>query len=327
MVNATDSLKKNGYSCWDRDAVFKVISCDSVRANTIITENNQIYYLKHKNSEAVLLKRVFPFYEGVRRVQVIGGKYGYTKDDSTFLIPPMWDLAYDFSDGLALVSNAGEYHYYNLYGKKEFSPPEGYSEAFPFYDKRARIKMISGEFQFINTEGLSVFDFEILEAGDFSKGLAPVKIKCTRGQSNNHIECNTEFSGNDKNSINLYFGYIDKEGNFEIKPKDLHKAFPFNKYGIAYVRPRKSKWYFIDLKGNKIPQKQPYYLSIGELDNGFFRAQDYRDTSKYFVLNARGETVSPQVQSVKIAHNLIVFKRNNRMGIMNLDGGIVVEPK
>ena len=187
--------------------------------------------------------------------------------------------------------------------------------------------MISGKFQFINTEGHSVFDFEILEAGDFSKGLAPVKIKCTRGQSNNHIECNTEFSGNDKNSINLYFGYIDKEGNFEIKPKDLHKAFPFNKYGIAYVRPRKSKWYFIDLKGKKIPQKQPYYLSIGELDNGFFRAQDYRDTSKYFVLNARGETVSPQVQSVKIAHNLIVFKRNNRMGIMNLDGGIVVEPK
>lgn len=119
-----------------------------------------------------------------------GRQHGYINKKGEMVIKPQFEMASPFSEGLAAVSNGELYGYVNQKGQMVI--PFQYEDALPFYEGFAGVQL-NGKWHFINTKGemmkTTKEGFEII--GSFSNGVAPVK----------------------KDGL---FGYIDKNGKMVI---------------------------------------------------------------------------------------------------------------
>ena len=130
------------------------------------------------------------FSEGLAAVK-INDKWGYIDKKGNFVIQPQFDSVYNFSQGLAAVEINEKRGYIDKTGKiivpLHFDDVDGFSEGL------ARVK-INGKYGYIDKTGKMIITPQFDYASGFSEGLAAVKI-------------------NDK------YGYIDKTGNFIITPQ------------------------------------------------------------------------------------------------------------
>ena len=161
---------------------------------------------------AVVMKRKFLFYI----------QYGYINTNGSEVIPFKFDLAGDFSEGMAKV--LGDYDkigYINKNGGKIIDCVYDWGQ--DFHEGLAAVKK-NGKYGYINNQGHEVIPFQYENSGCFSDGLAWIYM-------------------------NGKYGYIDKQGK-EIVPCKYSHAQSFSE-GLAAVM-LDGCWIYIDKDGNEV---------------------------------------------------------------------------
>lgn len=123
------------------------------------------------------------------------GKYGYCDRGGTTVIPPQFDSASLFSEGLASVRVNGKDGYVDTNGKLVI--PLSFDSASIFMNGRAAVKKGS-KWGYIDQKGKPVTDFDYLSTFAFTEGLAAVVVEKGNGAQ---------------------AGFIDDRGKFVIKPQ------------------------------------------------------------------------------------------------------------
>jgi hypothetical protein len=127
-------------------------------------------------------------------------KDGYIDSTGKIVIPPQFDEARDFSEGLAAVRVCTKYGYVDTSGKMIIEPQFQFAE--PFSDGLAQVQLSTNEVAYVDRSGKIAFT---LQAGQvvqpFSEGLAAASLRL------------------DSRSGTLGLGFIDKTGHYPIPPQ------------------------------------------------------------------------------------------------------------
>ena len=270
------------------------------------------------------------FSEGLAAV-VIEERIGYINCHGELIIKPQFDrdqeiegLEY-FSEGLAVTSfpdrefDDVQKGYIDRTGKIAIAPQ--FYQAYPFSEGIARVELLKSNrlhYAYIDRVGKIVFsDPSVCEAGDFSEGLAAVKIEQKWGYINRQgkIAIKPQFMGAQDFSEGLAavidvsgrWGYIDRTGNFVIKPRFNHVlefTTPPGKFsqGLAAVGADNGtrRWGYIDKRGEFAiqPRFDSGYAGCGYFSEGLAWVTvgcepEKRDltTGKYGYINQKGKFV------------------------------------
>ncbi len=165
----------------------------------------------------------YQFVGGLAAVKT-GKKWGYINESATFVIQPKFDHASTFSEGLARVQLGSKYGYVNRSGDMAIEPL--FEQALNFHEGLAAVA-INHQWYYIDQTGNVVIEppgdrlFVAGEASNFSGGLARFKM-------------------------NNRYGFFDKNGQIVIPP-DFDKASHFS-HGLARVKIGYN-WGYIDKNG------------------------------------------------------------------------------
>ncbi len=165
---------------------------------------------------------------GHLRLFRVEDKCGFMDEHCSVIIPPRFDMAGDFVNGLAPVIvdfETGKFGYINKNGEYEIAPQFDVAENFS--EGLAAVK-ISERWGYIDSSGKIAIPARFLFALSFSEGLAPVydnasipdndeehqrhieSIKCYRDHRNQTLLADRYL---------IRWGYIDKKGNYVISPQ------------------------------------------------------------------------------------------------------------
>lgn len=207
----------------------------------------------------------YSFYEG-RAWQCINGKWGYIDRLHRVVVPHIYDLAWDFNDGLACVgvedNNGGKYGYIDRHG--DIVIPLIYDKPAEFINGIAYVKK-DDKHGTINMDGKEmipiIYDWVSFQFPE-NNGLAQVKLGDRRGfvKSNGDIVIPIVYGDaeyyfcDDLVRVKLYdkWGYLNRNGDILI-PMIYDEAGNF-KDGKAKVQLDGEKFY-IDVKGQKYSDK------------------------------------------------------------------------
>ncbi|KHF37890.1 WG repeat-containing protein [Halalkalibacter okhensis] len=232
-----------------------------------VSTDQMIGYI-NKQGEIVLsfnidqFDRVFPFSEGMAMVGKWGSEddwymsKGFINRDGDVVIEPQFRSAADFSAGLSLVSD-GEKGF--LIDKQGTIINEGPRDRMCLYSEGIACEKDENErWGFINLSGEIVIDHQFERVGEFSQGLAPVKL-------------------------NSLLGFINMDGEMVIEPR-YEMASSFSE-GLAWVSVDE-KWGAIDRNGNIVIEE--YYEFADSFNGGLARV--FNEGKEQFV-NQKGEVV------------------------------------
>jgi len=171
------------------------------------------------------------FPKGLEPVQFTGprGKWGYIDPHGLPVIPPQFDRAYGFSEGVAAVVAGGHYGYADRMGRMVIAPR--YDDAQEFCEGLARIT-IGDKMGFINARGDTVLEPELDWAWSFSEGLAAFQSSSTHQTGyvdrNGKIVIDARFNlagrfreGLAPAGLPTLFGFIDRRGEVAVPPAYL----------------------------------------------------------------------------------------------------------
>ena len=250
------------------------------------------------------------------------GKFGFMDDDGIIRIPPRWDMALDFSEGLAAVAiisgheiyergNAGrgcmaktlKWGFIDSAGNTAI--PLRYSEARAFSGGRAAVGLDS-KWGFINTEGLWVTRAKYAHVGDFREGLAWVQIAAKR-------------YGN--------FGYIDNAGKLVI-PAELGGADDFHS-GMARTLLRvdpngEAHWALIDHVGRLLVTRKDWVEPLGEGRAAYGPRFGYNGL--FGLIGPTGNIITPAIfeNIAAFSESLAAVKKNGHWGFIDERGEVVI---
>ena len=257
----------------------------------------------------------YPFREGLAAVQV-GRKWGYINRDNRMMIPPQFDGAQPFSNGMAAVTvgepfeGQGKDGYIDKTGQFVFVlPPDKFSYG-GFHEGRMEVKM-GEKWGFVDEQGKQVIPPVFDDVAQFSEGLAAVQ----RGDQHGFIDPHGKwairltdarpasicsFSSGLAPAFDLKsrkYGYIDKTGNFAIKPQyDSACEFSEERAGVCIRTEDEegwsvAKWGYIDPAGKVVvPFEYDFRISAFAFSDGL--AKVYRGKKVGFV-NRMGKEVIP----------------------------------
>jgi serine/threonine-protein kinase len=155
---------------------------------------------------------------------ICGNDWGYKNEIGKVIIPPQFQDAGNFSDGLARVRLGYHWGYINETGTKVIPPLFGWVG--DFSEGLARVVVGSGKLVYINKEGEFVSQYQFDGGLDFSEGLAAVMIDKKWGYVGKNgqgvdvvIELKFDEAENFSNGrarvrIDWQWRYIDKAGKF-----------------------------------------------------------------------------------------------------------------
>lgn len=155
------------------------------------------------------------FSEGLAAVK-IDKKWGYINKKGKIVIAPQFDEAYDFSEGLAVVIISKKFGYINR---------DGHFVINPYW--QSNVRFLTAEEHIIVSDNKSLREklFLPINNSSFSEGFSVVSVL---------------------NGASRQYGYIDKTGNYIIKPQ-FSQAHNFSE-GLAAVGIN-GKWGYIDKTG------------------------------------------------------------------------------
>ncbi len=202
------------------------------------------------------------------RLEERAGKYGYVDSRGKVMLDFIWDDAYPFSEGCAVVKRHGKYGAINRKG--EVVIPFVYEWLEMFHEGLARFQK-NKKTGFINRAGSCVIKPVWLEAEPFSCGLARVS--------------------HDRNK----WGYINKSGDVAI-PLVWDYAFSFF-YNRALVRKgngASARWGAINTRGEEVIE--PNWSELRNLDKNYLLAgitkDDLRNGYIFAIIDKRGKLVT-----------------------------------
>ncbi len=298
----------------------------------LTADRNYIYGYIDKNGNEVIpaiFTQVEDFSEGLACV-ILNGKYTYIDKTGTVVLPVEYLIAWGFSDGLAKVYSRAGYglidktghevvppkygkigefskgtaKVYSASGKcglidktgREIISPKKYDNVENYSDGAARV-YLNGKYGYIDNTGNEVIPLIYDGAGDFSEGMAPVRIR-------------------DKNKGK--YGYIDKTGKTVISPK-YDDTGDFSE-DLAPVK-LNGKYGYIDKKGKTVIL--PKYDNAGIFCEG--RALVATD-KKIGYIDKTGKTFTPlKYDRVSWSGSLLYVTSAGKHGVIDVTGK-VVEP-
>jgi len=185
-------------------------------------------------------------------------------------------------------------------------------------------------FYYLNSKGEKVINLqnlqmpkgkEVSEIFNFKDGLAMIRVKDVGFDDSDDGNSCVVFAEN----VNLYpgnwyYGFIDKSGNWSIKP-ELESAITFND-SISIVELNK-EIYFLTRNGDLIRVQNK---NVGEYAEGF--AIEYTDDGYYFV-NKQGQRISDQgfQRANPFSDGMAAVQVNDKWGFIDTSGSITIQPK
>lgn len=156
--------------------------------------NGRYGFLSHSGKQMIdpVFEDVRSFSEGLAPARV-NGKFGYIDMNGVFQIPPSYDMALPFSEGLGRVLLGKRWGYIDKSGAFHIRPI--FEDARDFYEQLALVKS-EGLWGFITPDGSVAIRCSLGHGHSFSEGLAAAQRPKER-----------------------LFGFIDRTGQFAIKPK------------------------------------------------------------------------------------------------------------
>ncbi len=208
-------------------------------------------------------RRANDFSEG-RAVVWVDGGFSYISQQGE-VSSKVYYAAEDCSNGLCIVRNAHKkYEFVDVNGKFQFAPE--FDEVSPFSGGLALVSVFyknTRRYGYINKQGKLVVPVALIEASDFSEGLAAVvdskdkKWKFINTRGSIVITPNLigdlgfgDFSeGMVKVEIGGLWGYMNNSGKLVINPQ-FSDAEDFSE-GLAAVE-KDDQWQYIDKRGNTV---------------------------------------------------------------------------
>ena len=248
----------------------------------------------------------------------VNGKWGYISGQGTEVIPPQFDEAYEFHDGLARIQTTGDgvkrtLGYLGRNGQWAIVFPQGTpqwavgAKKFSCSDFADGLAVVAkdGKHGYMNSVGQVVIDFQFAGAQPFAEGLAAVSL------------------GEDR------WGYINKSGTFVTERVYSWRAGPFSG-GLARVQEDGGKQHFgfIDRTGKLvIALGQP--RGPGDFHDGL--AAVHTGNDKYGYINPAGQMVIPDRYDVAfVFHEGLACVRMNptsagyRWGYIDRQGNAII---
>jgi hypothetical protein len=289
--------------------------------------------------------------KGFARV-ILANKWGVINAKGDFVVKPKFDGVAIWPDGnlneIAVVKLNGKWHWINSSGDLIALGEFDWIEPF---DKNGLARVYKSDLLgnkkigFMNTKGEFVFNPQFDSVNSFVNGFAVIQVGSKFGYIDIHgkvvIKPQFELPGGefDKNGVaKVYFvkhgdkvtditleaGFMNKAGEWIIKPNQFGEVHEFNAHGLALAY-KGGKFGFVDTSGTMI---------IGWLDdardfssNGLAAAK--RD-GKFGYIDLKGDfAIAPQFEDAMTfgPNNLAGAKQNGRWGFIDMQGNFAVQPK
>ena len=235
-------------------------------------------------------------------------KWGFLDSTGQFAIDPQYDMAFPYSEGLAVVYNYNNseefpvlYSIIDKNGKKIFH--DTLISALKFNEGLAFVMKKDRSSGYINRKGEFVIQFKEVNGEVFSEGFASVSNNSLNSGFINKkgeqvvdflYESVGKFSQGLANVFKYQkYGYIDTTGEFKIEPK-FDYANPFYEdrafVGYLYHEDFKTRWAIIDTSGNLItdyifPQKWDFSEGLAAVRD--LKAWGFIDKSGTFAIEPK----------------------------------------
>ncbi|WP_428388579.1 WG repeat-containing protein [Mucisphaera sp.] len=230
---------------------------------------------------------------------------GYATSLGEIAIPPAFDWADNFYEGLARVGINGKTAYLNRAAEIQIEPL--FDAADRFANGRARVA-VNGKWGFIDKNGRWILQPELDAAGRFSENAATILV-------------------NDR------VGYIDRSGRVLIPPSYLKaRAFADNKAAVLLPGPNpdnpkdNARWAVIDRSGRTLwIDRDHTILELGDFSDNLLRA---RTQEGWGYLNPSFRwAITPRFQNAgDFSANLAPAQQNNLWGYINQQADWRIQP-
>ncbi|HEX8333590.1 MAG TPA: WG repeat-containing protein, partial [Segetibacter sp.] len=252
------------------------------------------------------------FSNGVAIVLNSGLKgYGVIDSKGNEVVPPQYNVAYDFVNGLSKVCVGGR-DIYGTGGKWGFIDTKG-NVVIPI-----RYKTINGEFEGDSYARATMGD----EWGIIiDKTGKEIRFNTCDQLYGTFYKSNLALAIKDKK-----YGFVNKTGKVII-PFEYERLYPFSNGLAAALKDKEGKWGFIDEKNNWVIK--PQFSSGASFDNGFSVMN--KDYKAYGCIDKTGKTTIPFEYDfiypiTKVSTPLVAVKKNGKIGFMNPITGKVIMP-
>lgn len=272
------------------------------------------------------------FNDGLANVK-ISGYWGVVNRKGEIIIRPEFDFIDSFKNGVAYIKKNGKYGFVFLKDNRIIAPL--YDDIRGFSEGYAAVK-VNGLWGYINEEGNMVLEPKFSQAKKFRNGKAYVQIGEKIGTidkegrpigSFHEYEDYYDFNYEDEpwydRGIRTRHGFIDKNGQFAIKPK-FQNALSFNKEGFAIVKIDR-KWGIIDVTGTYMIE--PRYEDIRRAGDNIYEIS--QEGKKYFIDINGNKVPAPKLKPLDFVipdDCLRAVKIGDKWGFENAEGEIVISP-
>lgn len=254
---------------------------------------------------------------------------GFIDSSGRMAVPPQYDEAGPFAEGLSVVSRNDTVFYVNKAGENPF--PVTYSAAGPFRHGMAPVKRL-GRWHFINRQG-QVISRDYDEIGELSGDVYVVKTGGLYGALNSYgqslIEPSFEKLGDFTNGFAYYtqgtkYGFVDVSGDVQRAVYEWISAFGND--GLAIVR-RDQKYGLLNAAGRVVLAEQ--YDKVLRAAGGVYIVVN---GSQYGFYSAEGCFLTPLAYDYQGDKNtefytdgqLLKLIRKGQQGLANRNGALVV---
>lgn len=281
---------------YEINPIYKEATSFSEGLACVVLENEFPHYINKKN-EVVFstdkdIEQCSSFEEGLA-LFISNNKFGYWDTKGNVVIEPIYDYAYLFSEGLALVAKNDsktdeiKWGYIDKLGKVVIP--------FQFIGDTAKERypgIFENNLAFVSNDG-STWGF-IDRTGKYQ-----ISPQFETPDKNNSISFSNNLSPiQDGNLV----GYINTKGKYVINPK-FNIAYNFMDKKLAAVQDESGPWGFIDKEGNYKIDPQFEYIYGGFINGVAF----VRKNNKYGMISHRGDIISDyQFDSINLIKSLYI---------------------